>query len=230
MSPTTEPVASRRLTSTHWGTYEVEVAGDRVVALRPFDRDPDPSPIGAGLVDGLPYLTRMFTTISADEMTEDPIFGVSTDLGDVSNQHQADIHVLCDGTIRLYQVVLQDGRSIWIDGNDETWTGVYDESGQVVVDEDPAAREGTMARLRADLPGSERAAQLYETRASAELYDHGPRIDEILAAHNAAVLNGSPYGREDGCACAIGLGPARAAASVLLFLGLVLAWRRKRRS
>ena len=41
------------LTSTHWGTYEVEVAGNRVVALRPFDRDPDPSPIGEGLVDAV---------------------------------------------------------------------------------------------------------------------------------------------------------------------------------
>lgn len=49
----TKPVAGRRLTSTHWGTYEVEVADNRVVALRPFDRDPDPSPIGAGLVDAV---------------------------------------------------------------------------------------------------------------------------------------------------------------------------------
>jgi biotin/methionine sulfoxide reductase len=53
MSRAAEPAASRRLTSTHWGTYEVEVAGGRVVALRPFDRDPDPSPIGAGLVDAV---------------------------------------------------------------------------------------------------------------------------------------------------------------------------------
>ena len=48
-----ERTAPVNLTSTHWGTYEVEVADRRVVALRPFDRDPDPSPIGASLVDAV---------------------------------------------------------------------------------------------------------------------------------------------------------------------------------
>ncbi len=38
-----------RLTSTHWGVYEVEASGGRVSALKPFAPDPDPSPIGASM-------------------------------------------------------------------------------------------------------------------------------------------------------------------------------------
>lgn len=36
------------LTSNHWGTYSVEVVDGRVTALRGFEEDPDPSPIGHG--------------------------------------------------------------------------------------------------------------------------------------------------------------------------------------
>lgn len=39
------------LTSTHWGTYRVEVSNETVTALRGFEHDPDPSPIGPGIVD-----------------------------------------------------------------------------------------------------------------------------------------------------------------------------------
>ncbi|WP_049644236.1 molybdopterin-dependent oxidoreductase [Candidatus Rhodobacter oscarellae] len=39
------------LTSSHWGTYRVEVQDGRVTGMRPFERDPDPSPIGPALVD-----------------------------------------------------------------------------------------------------------------------------------------------------------------------------------
>ncbi|MGB7241693.1 MAG: molybdopterin guanine dinucleotide-containing S/N-oxide reductase [Sulfitobacter sp.] len=41
------------LTSSHWGTYRVEVSDGRVTALRGFEHDPDPSPIGPGIVDVL---------------------------------------------------------------------------------------------------------------------------------------------------------------------------------
>ena len=38
------------LTSFHWGTYRVEARDDEVVALHPFEEDPDPSQIGQGYV------------------------------------------------------------------------------------------------------------------------------------------------------------------------------------
>lgn len=42
-----------------WGTYRVDVEGGRVVALRGFEEDPDPSPIGQGMVDVLEGPTRV---------------------------------------------------------------------------------------------------------------------------------------------------------------------------
>ncbi len=42
-----------------------------------------------------PYLTRLYTTLSAEEMTKDPIFGYNGDLPEVSNQHTAEATPLC---------------------------------------------------------------------------------------------------------------------------------------
>ena len=37
------------LTSTHWGVYDVIVKDGIITGVTPFDRDPDPSPIGNAL-------------------------------------------------------------------------------------------------------------------------------------------------------------------------------------
>lgn len=47
------------LTSTHWGTYRVDVEDGRVTGLRGFEKDPDPSPIGHGIVDVMDGPTRI---------------------------------------------------------------------------------------------------------------------------------------------------------------------------
>lgn len=49
------------LTSAHWGTYRVQTKDGRVTALRGFEADPDPSPIGNGIVDVLDGPTRIKT-------------------------------------------------------------------------------------------------------------------------------------------------------------------------
>ena len=36
-------------TATHWGTYRGEVRGGRLVALHPYEGDPDPSPIARNI-------------------------------------------------------------------------------------------------------------------------------------------------------------------------------------
>ena len=150
------------------------------------------------LVDGQPYLTRLFTTISPDEMTEDPMFGLGADLPDVASLHEADIYTQCQGgTLQGFRIVLADGRIILVDADDDTRNWTYDDpSATVTVPVDSNAPLGTMARLRADLPGSESAEQLYEDRQGARVYDHGAAIDDILARHNNAV--------DEGCSCALG--------------------------
>jgi len=41
--------ATRTMTMTHWGVYEVEAEDGRITAVRPWSEDPDPSPIGQAL-------------------------------------------------------------------------------------------------------------------------------------------------------------------------------------
>jgi hypothetical protein len=61
-----------------------------------------------------PYLTRLFTMISPEEMTVDPIFHVNPDLGNVQLRWISTRHVACKGPdyIELFdgrQIVLEDG-------------------------------------------------------------------------------------------------------------------------
>ncbi len=46
-------------TSTHWGAYDVETRDGAVVAIHPVPVDPDPSPIGASLVNTLNAANRI---------------------------------------------------------------------------------------------------------------------------------------------------------------------------
>src|SRR5271155_1525218 len=41
------------LTSTHWGSYRANFSGDKLVGLDPVPWDPNPSPIGQSIVDGI---------------------------------------------------------------------------------------------------------------------------------------------------------------------------------
>ena len=53
-SPATFPT-----TATHWGTYRGEVRGGRLVALHPFEGDPDPSPIARNVPASLDHPARI---------------------------------------------------------------------------------------------------------------------------------------------------------------------------
>lgn len=75
------------------------------------------------LFDAAPYVTRLYTTMSPDEMTVDPIFDFNSELGDVSNQHNADRVIECSPSVfrseAPFRVVLEDGTVIR--GNGRTW-------------------------------------------------------------------------------------------------------------
>lgn len=64
----------------------------------------------AELFEDHPYVTRLYTTMSAAEMTLDPVFDFNPDLDDVSNQHSATRRVGCSGTGGPWSVELSDGR------------------------------------------------------------------------------------------------------------------------
>jgi len=70
------------------------------------------------MIDSQPYLTRLLSTVSPEEMTRDPIFSFNSDLPDVSNIHVAKASGTCqtDGTINNLVLTLEDGRMLPIDG------------------------------------------------------------------------------------------------------------------
>jgi uncharacterized protein (TIGR03382 family) len=47
------------------------------------------------LIESRPYITRLYTTMSADEMTTDPVFDFNPDLANVSNVHTAEQTIEC---------------------------------------------------------------------------------------------------------------------------------------
>ena len=68
------------------------------------------------LFDRIPYFTRMHTSLSAEEMTVDPVFTFNAEMGDVDNVHRATADAVCDGSTDYSNtpivVTLADGREV----------------------------------------------------------------------------------------------------------------------
>jgi hypothetical protein len=61
-----------------------------------------PTVNASAMFDDHPYLTRLFTTLSPEDMTEDPVFSFNPYLPDVSNQHKATVIFHCHGSYPQY--------------------------------------------------------------------------------------------------------------------------------
>lgn len=75
-------------------------------------------------------MTRMYTTLSPEEMTKDPVFSFNPSLPDVDNEHNADFTVLCDGSGNVDGsgiLSLPDGRRFFV--NDQSAWSSRDRSG-----------------------------------------------------------------------------------------------------
>jgi hypothetical protein len=78
-----------------------------------LERVIEPGMHGEDLIKTWPYLTRMYTTISPNEMMEDPIFHVNASLPDVPALRTAQNYVLCNGDS---VVTLPGGDEFYIPG------------------------------------------------------------------------------------------------------------------
>jgi MYXO-CTERM domain-containing protein len=78
-----------------------------------LDRIIEPGLHAVDLLDTWPYLTRMFTTISPNEMMEDPIFHINPDLGEVPQLNICTNYILCNGDS---VVTVPDGREVYVPG------------------------------------------------------------------------------------------------------------------
>ncbi len=103
------------------------------------------------LVRNHDYLTRLYTTISPNEMTKDPMFFVNPDLEDVPNIRTGTNRTLCNGDSVW---TLPDGREVYVPageawpniGGDEFWEEEVDEMSDqgapmVLVDNSQAINE-----------------------------------------------------------------------------------------
>jgi len=52
-------VETTHLTANHWGTYRARVRDGKLVGMDHFEEDPDPSPIGDGIVDAINAPSRI---------------------------------------------------------------------------------------------------------------------------------------------------------------------------
>jgi hypothetical protein len=156
-----------------------------------------------------PYLTRLRSSFSPDEMTLDPTFVFNDALPDVSHLRDAVLVYSCgDGLSRWAaprRVELQGGRVVHMPSEQQLAN-----QGQ--------STEGFVEGL--GLPASESIAQADETGPPEVVVDNGPQIEEVLENNPAA----EPAPVEAGCGCQQGR-----RSGWLSLVGL-LPWGLRRRS
>jgi MYXO-CTERM domain-containing protein len=166
------------------------------------------------LFSDYPFLTRMTSSMSPDEMTLDPYFVQNADMGEVSNQSMADLVIDCtDGSTYSEanrKIVLRDGREIL--GPPESW---FWDSGT------------TYAEFAEGLDATN-ALVIEKTSASGLpelLTDNSSLVDDAIDNHNDRVrdllgLEGGETGAGCGCSSSNGMATGVWPAALLMLLGL----------
>lgn len=177
----------------------------------------EPGVRAVALLDANPYLTRMYTTISPGEMTEDPMFHQNPELAPVANNLQGTQRILCNGD-SVY--ILPDGRQVYLPAG-APWPDFDDE---------PAW----------SMPSDEEVQEVMASGAPVVLVNNTVAIDDALAAYNAA--QGWAGGDDDGassggatedgssggCGCR-STGGESMGGLMLMLLGLGLGFASRRR-
>ncbi len=165
----------------------------------------DPMTETQELFESAAYSTRLYTTMSADEMTVDPMFDFNADLGDYSNQHTANRIIECSPSISQneapWRIELEDGNVIR--GNGTTW---------------PFDTADTA------MPANERIVRVGTEGTGEVVEDNTGAIAAALSSHNATIP-----GPPDGGICSVGGTNGRNSAGFVLALmvGLIAICRRR---
>jgi MYXO-CTERM domain-containing protein len=169
------------------------------------------------MIDAHPYLTRLNTYLSPDEMNQDAFFFENTDLPDVSNLHKATIRAMCGFQDYMacnapQRLELADGRLILLSAGSKSDTcssfggRTFDATGL------------------ASLPACEVAYKRESSGEGTAVVDNRPMIQSGIAANNVAISKQI----SGGCSCAVAGGNATTALAAAA-LGLALLVRRRRR-
>jgi hypothetical protein len=155
------------------------------------------------LIDRAPYTTRLYSTLSAAEMTVDPVFVFNADLPPVDNVHNADRVIECSPAVYEFEA---PWRIDFPQGT--TIRGTPEQVGQwpTAVDEQPP---------------NFRVLTLAASGEGEVVADNSGAISSMLADYNAAVP--TPAGRgESGGFCSVGARVGGARSWGPAWLGLVL--------
>jgi MYXO-CTERM domain-containing protein len=167
------------------------------------------------LFDRHPYVTRLFTTISPDEMIVDPLFRENDTVPDVSNVQVAQAQRRCDvfhrerNTAPIH-LTLPDGQRTTVYAGDPlhpSSNGMIDEDGNGVDDRQESAS--------ATMPSLAQAIQYRETGPGSTIIDNRDRIEQLLDGEGGS-----------GCGVAPGAGHG---SWVVLLVGLLGALRLRAR-
>ncbi len=154
--------------------------------------------------DGMPYMTRMYTTLSADEMTLDPSFSFNPDLDGQPLIRQATMNVDCNFGATSWTLTLGEGT---------------DRNGELVIN-------GS-----GDPPGFSAPTIDQESMWRSERVDtSGPPEVETLRTFGVARVIGADSGGSDNTACGVGLfgcGGGAVGTLVITMFGLGLLKRRR---
>ena len=180
------------------------------------------------LLSSQPYLTRLYSTMSAEEMTVDPVFAFNPDLADVDRIHTAKQVVLCNPNVlesqAPWRVELPRGGSVF--GRGAAWPLALNSmpvnlkvvqlsttgSGRVVQDNSEAIGSALFARANMFTPPTQTP----------------PATGVMIGGTQTVRMNGEPRAKS-GADCAVRAPGAAAAQGWLGLLGLSLALLIRRR-
>jgi uncharacterized protein (TIGR03382 family) len=139
------------------------------------------------VIDEHPYVTRLYSTMSAAEMTADPLFTFNPTLAEVSNLHTAERIIECNPNIFQFEA---------------PWRIELPQGGVVRGTADQA---GTWPDF-SDQPANFRILRQSDTGDGRVVEDNETTIEEMLDAYNDTIPDPGGSGGATGVGGAIGLG------------------------
>ncbi len=183
----------------------------------------DPAAHAQDLVQTWPYLTRMYTTISPGEMTEDPFFQQNPNLEDVANIRRATRTNLCSGDS---VVTLPDGREIFIPQDPGTWPEFPNEL-PWEAEVQTIALQGAPMTLVDNNEIIDQAINDWNLANNWPPEDPGTPGVDTQGGEDSGTDSGSGGGEGEGCGCTVDSGKGGLALTILLgVLGLGVRRRR----
>ncbi len=199
----------------------------------------------AALLGSEPYLTRLYSTMSSEEMTVDPVFTYNADLADVSNVHTAQQYIQCNPNISQYEapwrIETPEGGVIVGQGYGGSWPVEagslpanlkivqLSTSGEGEVVKDNSGMIGDMLFKQAGMAASPSAMQ--PAPSSGVMIGGSQMVQMPAAASSSPSHSGAPSTMGGGGSCAVSAaGATRGGWLALLLPGLALLLRRRRLS